>query len=501
MTTLGVLGALVLAWDIFLAGHIAQLRGAPRLLAGLSGLAALLAAPALVIAVATNSALAGGSVVGVSWIWPATVAIFVAQAMYATTRRLVTPLVSIPIAAYDLLLMAVAATRYVSSDGGVPPAWAVALGAAHITALGAVAGSAALASPFALLVPLVAPAFPARWWASRTLRVLLAAQATVWVMATIGWLPAAASAVRSYDRFASQTLQERPVGDIVIGLHILPWMAAPPTPLELRNDLALVDTTGAEVVSVTVTPDGAHRAILDSVGRAVDALRRDSTTLMVTLGYPAYAARQYEGDPAAYDAARIADLVRITRRLHPDYLLLADEPYGRGAQAIGRLPVSAWTRYLTLAAHAVHAINPRVKVGVSTAAFDARDSALYQWAADPASPIDAVGFTFFPSFGGGASLEARMRIADRWMRRSTGLGKEQWVFAAGGYPASHGEESQEDAVWAALVWATSRAAVKGVVVADAADYAEETGLRAASGRLRPAADAVTRAVRQLRIGR
>jgi hypothetical protein len=498
VSTLAALGAIVLVWDVFLAGQMAQFRGTPRLLAALSGLAALVAAPALVIAVASSSITNGRSVAGIAWIWPATVAVFVAQALYATTRRLVSPLISVPIAAYNLLLMAIAATRYVGAIGGSPPTWALALSGAHATALGAIAGTAALASPFAILVPLVAPAFPGRWRLSSTVRVLLAAQAAVWVGATIRWVPSATAAVRSYDRFGTQSLQERPAGDFAVGVRVLAPIDAAPPPLELRNDLALVDTTGAEVVSVIVTPAGATRAVLDSLARVLDPLRRDSTTLVVALGYDDDAARQYERSPATYDSARVADVQRIARRLHPDYLLPADEPYGRGARALGRLPVSAWTRYLTDAARAAHAVDPHIKVAVAASALDARDSALYQWAAAAGSPLDAVGFTLFPAFGGGASLDTNFRTADRWMHRLATPTKEQWVFAAGGYPGVHGEDAQENAVWGALVWGTSRGAIKGVIVADAADYDEVTGLRAASGRLRPAADVVMRAVRQLR---
>jgi hypothetical protein len=493
---LGVLAVIVLAWDIFLAGQIAQQRGVPSEVAALSGLAALLAAPALVIAVATSSTLTGRSVSGVAWIWPATVAIFVLQALYATARRLVTPWVGVPIAAYDLLLMAVAATRYMGGGGGSPPSWALTIAAAHTTAIGAIAGPWALASPYALLVPLVAPAFPARWRISRPVRVVLAVQACAWVVATGLWLPYAADAVRSYDRYTTETLPARPAGDFSVGLRLLPPLDAPPSPLVLRNDLALLDTTGAEIVSVTVDPEGAHRPTLDSLARVFDPLRRDSTILIVTLGYPDHAAAAYQLDRRAYEAARIADLERIAHQLHPDYLVAADEPYGRGARALGRLPVSAWVEYLTAATRAVHAIDPRIKTGIAIAAYDARDSALYQWAIDPVSPIDVVGFTLYPTFGGASSLDARMHTADRWMQRQPTPQKEQWVFAAGGNPAAHGEDAQGEAVWGELVWGASRGAIKGVVVAEAADYGSITGLRAASGRLRPAVDAVIRAVRE-----
>jgi hypothetical protein len=187
---------------------------------------------------------------------------------------------------------------------------------------------------------------------------------------------------------------------------------------------------------------------------------------------------------------------RIAHELHPDYLVLADEPYGRGARALGRLRVSEWVRYLDAAARAVHAADPQIKTGIAASSYDARDSALYQWAAAPNSPIDAVGFTFFPTFGGAVSLDARMQIAERWMQRLSSPQKEQWIFATGGNPAAHGEDAQARAVWGEVVWGASHAAIKGVIVADAADYNTITGLRAASGRLRPAANTVARASRE-----
>ena len=498
MIALGVLAAVVLAWDVFLAGHIAQQRAVPREVAALSGLAALLVAPAIVIAVATSSTLTGRSVSGVAWIWPATVAIFALQSLYATIRRLVTPWIGVPIAAYDLLLMAVAATRYLGEGGGSPPAWALALTAAHTTALGALAGPWVLSSPYALLVPLVAPAFPARWRISRPVRVVLAAQGCAWVIATGLWLPYATKALHSYERYAPETLPVRPGGDFAIGLRLLPPLDAPPAPLDLRNDLALLDTTGAEIASVVIEPEGAHRQTLDSLARVFDPLRRDSTILIVTLGYPPNAGALYRADPPAYRAARVADAERIARVLHPDYFVLADEPYGRGARALGRLPVSRWVAYLSAAARAVHDADSHIKTGIAASAYDARDSALYQWAAAPGSPIDVVGFTLFPTFGGAVSLDARMQIAERWMQRLSSPQKEQWIFAAGGNPAAHGEDAQANAVWGEVVWGASHAAIKGVIVADAADYETITGLRAASGRLRPAAGIVARASREVK---
>ena len=109
-----------------------------------------------------------------------------------------------------------------------------------------------------------------------------------------------------------------------------------------------------------------------------------------------------------------------------------------------------------------------------------------------------MGFVIRPLFAGASDLDAQTRSADRWIAASGPTAKENWVFATYGYPVSHGEINQERAIWSTLAWATSRSAIKGVIVADAADYGAVTGLRAPSGRLRRAANAVARAAKSLR---
>lgn len=500
MVALGAFVVLVLAWDVFLAGHMAQLRAIPATLAVVSAFAALLVAPAVLVEVAGAGGvgLDGRTVNGVAWVWPLTVALCAAQALYATLRRMVAPALGLPIVAYDLLLFAVAVTRYLGADGGTPPDWALTLGAAYASAVGIIVGPAALTSPYVLLIPLVAPAFPAQWPFGRPVRVLVALVALAWVGLIAASIPYAAEAVRSYDRYATEPLQDRPAGDFSVGVRVLPPVNGAPAPAALRGDLALIDSTGAEAISIVVDPDGAHMAALDSLARALDQLRRDSTILIVTLGYPRMASTRLRRSPQAYDSSRVADLERIARRLNPDYLLPADEPYGHGVQAMGKLPVGYWEHYLEQAAIAAHRVNSHIKVAVSIAAFNAPDSALYVWAASPDSPLDAVGFTFFPGFGGAATLDARLRKADRWIARVPAPAREQWVFAAGGFPVAHGEESQERAVWGSIAWASAHSAVKGIIVAQGADYGALTGLRAANGRLRPAVAVVARATRTLR---
>jgi hypothetical protein len=67
------------------------------------------------------------------------------------------------------------------------------------------------------------------------------------------------------------------------------------------------------------------------------------------------------------------------------------------------------------------------------------------------------------------------------------------VFSAGGFPLTHGERSQELALWGVLAWATTQPSIKGLIVTEAGDYDAIRGLRAPGGRLRSAVGAVRRA--------
>lgn len=290
-------------------------------------------------------------------------------------------------------------------------------------------------------------------------------------------------------------MTERPEGDFDVGVKLFPDVAEPPPPPAVTNDLALADTLGVDVVSVVVVPD-ASNAVLDSLGRAIDQLQRDSTLLIVSLGYRGKLIPELRHVPLA-PQQRLTAIRRIVRRLRPDILLPAEDPYGVGARLVGRLPVEAWRDYLAQAAAVAKSVDRRVKVGVSASAFDSRDSTLYAWAAGPGSPIDIVGFSFFPNRRGAESIDADMRAADRWMRVMPPA-KDHWVFAAGGYPLAHGEASQAESIWGALAWATAHPVIKGLVVYEAGDYGQSRGLRAPSGRLRTATITLLRGMRALR---
>lgn len=496
MLILAAIATIALTWNIVQAGDIAQQRRTPPPLAAFAGLAVLLAIPALLIAVATSSAITGHSVAGVAWIWPVTTIVFLTESVYVTARRLVTPLVGVPIALYNAFLLTVAVTRYVQEGGGTPPDWALASTAAYTDAIGALAGPVVLSSRWATLVPLIAPAFPARRATARTARALVALLSAGSVGAVVAWWPAGNRAVQSYDRYLTATLQERPAGDFAVGVQILPPLDGVPPTAALHNDLALVDTIGAEAVSIIIDPDGVHAAILDSLARALDPLRRDSTSVFVTLASRRTTSWASRASAPALDRDRFSARRTIARRLHPDYFILAEtESFPNGARrASGAVSPMA----LAAAADSIHMVDRHTKVAIVLSAFDARDSTLYAWASAPACPIDVVGFTLFPALNGAATLDEHMRTIDRWTQRLPGPPKEQWVITAGGYPAAHGESAQQMAIWGTLAWATSRGAMKGAIIADAADYEAITGLRAANGRLRPAANAVMRATKELR---
>ena len=489
------LSTAMVLWNIFLASHIARVRKIPRTLSGITALAGLLIGPAVLAALASGSLLTGRAVVAITWIWPVTVALFAAQAVMATARRMVPPSIGIPIAIYDLLLVALALTRYLVSRGATPPTTILALNAAQASSLGLLLGRAALFSPLALQIPLLAPAYPPRWRLSLPVRGAFASVAALSTVLLLLELPRGYMAVRSYERLDRERLRERRNADFLIGVRLFPGVrgGGPPS-LAVRNDLPLVDSLGVRVVSIVVHPEGATATALDSIARSIEQLRRDTTLLIVALGYARDGRSNFAASPERYLSGRLRDLDQITRRLRPDYVLPALDPNGRGARELGLVPVSWWQEYLTQASALVKRARPRTRVGITLGSFLDRDSALYAWAAPRRSPIDVIGFTLYPSYAGAIALDARMHVADRWMRNTE---KEHWVFAAGAYPLVHGEANQRRALWGTLAWATNNPRIRGVIIETPADYGEATGLRAPGGRLRPAVGSVERAIRAL----
>lgn len=497
LTVVLLVSALVLLWNVFLAGQIAQLREAPPVFRGISGLVGLLLLPALFLHVVGANILTGRPIAAVQWVWPFVLLLFVAQAAYAAARRLVTRFIALPILAYDAFVAAAALVRWSEAHGWTVPTWAWAIPAAESAVLGIASGSAALASSYAIAMPLLAPAYPARWRLSKTVRATLALYAAGVTALLALELVRGARTVTSYAAYDDEPLRERAPSDFAIGLRVLPALDGAPPAVALRHDLALADSAGVRTLLVTLTPEGTRLAALDSLARALEGRRTDSTVLVVTLGYDRGDRAAWRRDAAGWQAARLSAVDRVVRRLRPDVLVPADDPYGTGARLVGRLSPREWAGWITDAATLTRRLRPRTQVGVAAGRYDAADSALFAWAASPGSPVDVLGLTLRPSFAGAVSLDARLRTADRWLRHAPSP-KPVWVFAAGGYPVAHGQRSQSRAIWGTLVWASTQERVKGVIVADAGDYESLTGLRAPGGRVRPAAAVLSRAVRSLR---
>ncbi len=496
-------GYLVLAiamafWDVLLAGRIANLRRTPRVFQAATAIGGLLLVPALFVSFAASSILYGRAIQPVSWIWPFTAVLFVLQAIYALTRRMVTPAFGIPILAYNVIIAIVAVSRFSVAQGTVPPEAGLALSAAQVSMLGIFFGPSALWSAAHPVVPLFSPSLPSRWRSSAAARGILALAATIITALTLVEIPNSIETIRSYKRYSGEQLQEHPEGDFDIGIKIFPDLRSAPPPLALKHDLALADTLNVPVISIVINPEAARGIALDSIARSIDDIRTDSTRLIIALGYPQNARIEFAKSESEYTKARLDDVNRIARRLRPDILLPAHEPYVAGSQALGTLEPRYWIDYLTRAAGIAHYVNRRIRVGVGASSYGARDSVLYTWAALRASPVDVVGFTLLPGFDGATSLDTHLRVAQRWMRQSPTKPKDHWVFAAGGYPIAHGERNQELAVWGVLAWATAQAAIKGLVVADAGDYDSLKGLRAPGGRLRSSVAAIVRAERGLK---
>jgi hypothetical protein len=504
MTSPRLLGAIyfaltvaMIAWDILMAGRIVQLRRTPRAFQRITGIAALLLVPALVVAYTGHSLLYGRAIQFVAWLWPFTTILFVIQTIYALARRLVTPLLGFPLLVYNLIIATAAVTKFVISRGGEPAEFALALNAAQASMLGTFFGSPALWDPLYLQVPIFAPSLPARWGFTRLARVALAGAAIAMTALVVIELPGAYAGIKSYAAHEKDQLQEHPEGDFRIGLKIFPDLRSGPPPLAITNDLALADTLHIDVLSVVINPEAARGVALDSLARSIDRARTDSTLLIVALGYPKNGEEQIRQSREGYTAARVKDIDRIARRLRPDYLIPAVDPLEEGSRVLGEQTPQYWIDYFTRASAAAHYVFPRIKVSLPISSYGTRDSTLYMWAARRGSPIDVVGFSLLAGFDGARSLDTHMRVAQRWMRQFPNP-KEHWVFAIGGYPLVHGEENQRLTILGVMAWATAEAPIKGAVVYEGGDYYTLRGLRAAGGRLRTATAEILKAEKGLR---
>ena len=489
-----VLTLVIIVWNVMLAGRIAQLRQASRTFAALTGFAGLLVVPAFIVAIATTTVITGRGIATIDWVWPATVVLFSIQAIWAVSRRLVNPLWGYPIAFYNTLIAIAGITRFFSAHGFEIAHPALVLMAAQVDALALATTDAALVSPFFLHIPLISPAYPALNRLTGSFRIAMAAVALGWFGLIVAEIPRADVALASYDRHADDRLTERPKG-FSVGLKLFPDVRNPPAPASVRVDVKTAAWTNVNAYSVVFVP-GATSEAIDSVGRSIDRMRRDSTIVIATIGYGDKLLPELSRGSLDQDL-RLRTIHRVLRSVRPDILVPAQDPYGLGARMLGRLPVETWQSYYTAAAGVVREVRPRTKVALAASAFDSRDSTLYAWAASPGSPVDIVGFSLYPTRLGARSIDASMRAVDRWIRAYP-PSKPHWILGTGGYPLAHGERSQDRALWSVLAWATSHQFVEGLVVTEANDYGQSMGIRAPNGRYRQVTPRLKSAIDALR---
>lgn len=493
LLVLGVAMA-VLAWDIALAGWIAARREAPRVFTNLTAFCGLLVAPALLVAVATGTETGARTISGIAWLMPTIACAFVLQVLYSLLTRLVSVVVALPILLYDVVIAVIAVGDYLASQQGGAPLQLQAAVSARDVLLGMTVGRAALVSPLALLVPMIAPAYPARWRLSGAMRAVLVLAATALTTLLVLEWPRGIAAVRSYEAAYAEPMQARPAGDFAIGLRIFPVLDGAPPARAVQADRRLVEQLQPDVVLIVLDEDGWRGGALDSLSRVLQPLRDDSVHIAIAL-------RVARGVVAPDDAERQAAVERVLRRIRPDVIFpgLVDPL----PSILGSTPQSSyWWRALMLrSAATVKRVRPRTLIGWSASRLDATDSAVYAWASAPTSPVSLLGAVSFPSFSGLPAVDARLRAFDRWHQRAVAGGggaQPHWLVTVGGLPHAHGDAAQLAAIRHALAWGSRRAWIQAAVIGEPADYDGGVGLRAANGRIRSSVPALSLAARQMR---
>ena len=222
---------------------------------------------------------------------------------------------------------------------------------------------------------------------------------------------------------ATEKLQERPEGDFEIGLKIFPDLSGAAGAGRRSATISRSPTRSASPsVSVVIVPEEMDRPALDSLARALELVRRDSTRAHRSRS--AIRGKLCPASRAAPSTTRAAceTIERVVRRLRPDILLPAEDPYDSGTRAAGQLAPQYWESYLTRASAIAKRVRPRTRIGVSASAYDSRDSTLYAWAAARGSPVDVVGLHALPVAHGRAharrrnarrrSLDARVQLVE-----------------------------------------------------------------------------------------
>jgi hypothetical protein len=484
----------VLAWDVALAGWMAARREAPRAFTQLAAFCGLLVVPSLVLGIASATEAGARTISGITWIIPVVAVAFALQVLYALFARLVSVLVGIPILLYDLLLAAIAiADQLVVQTGHAPDALQAVL-SARDTIVGITVGRAALVSPLTALVPMLAPAYPARWRLSGAARAVLVLAATaLTTLLVIEW-PRGVAAVRSYRTTGTEPMQARPAGDFVLGVRLYPVLDGPPPARAVRADAALIGAFAPDVVFLLLDQDGTRASALDSLARVLEPLRADSVQLVVGL--------TVEGRPTPLeDLERLASIERVLQRVKPDVFFPAVVPPMPRWFLTGTPGAPWWRSLLTRSAREVARVRPRTMLGWNASRLDAIDSAVYVWAAASASRVGVIGASIYPSFTGLPAVDARLRAFERWHAQATARdagAQAHWLTNVGGLPHAHGDAAQTAAIRRALAWGSRQPWIGAAIIGEPADYDGRVGLRAANGRQRAAVAAVGLAARRMR---
>ncbi len=480
----------VLAWNIALSGWIASRREAPKLFSQLTGFCGLMIAPVLVVSIATGTEAGSRTVSGIAWLLPLVVSAFAVQVAYAIVTRLVSVVVGIPILLYDIALSAVALGDFLVGWQGTAPLGLQAAVAARDAVVGITVGRAALITPLALLVPMIAPAYPARWRLSAVARALLVLIATVvTTLLALEW-PRGIGAIRSYAAAPRSGWRARP--DYRIGLRMFPELHGAPAARTVLADRRLASSFAPDVVLIMLDDDGASNSALDSLSRVLEPLASSGVRIAVAL-------TAVSSSPD--DAAHLRAVERVLQRVQPDVLFPAILDPVPTLQSRQNMPAVWWQATIESAARVVARVRPRTAIAWTASRGDDVDSAVYAWASRPTSPVRVLATVSYPSFAGLPGVDARLRAFERWHDAAITAGgatQEHWLSNVGGLPHAHGDDAQLAAIQHALTWGSRRAWVSVAIVGEPADYVSWLGLRAANGRTRDAVPALAANLKAVR---
>jgi hypothetical protein len=464
----------LLAWTTWCGGTIARIRGVGLLHRTLAGVAALLALPAALVAIALGSIETARAVQDIRWVWSVVCLAALVQPMLAIGRDRAPIWLALPAVLWNLAALLDASARGLDAYGVALPDAAHAVLTLPRAAWGLVIGDVALSSAWTIVPPILVPVWPPRWRGTRLVHAALALVALAGAagVAIVTWPHQAA--IASYRVFAREPVRERPGGDFSVGLAALAPVTEMPAAAVARVATATLDVLETGVVRVEVRVP-ARPPVLDSLARVLDFRRRVGSAMLVEIiGGLREAAR---------DSAAIA---AVARRFSTATVVVSTPR--------DSAPLDRWAARVRRRAAAAHAASERVGVAIRVSPSDERR---YQWAVESGAVVDAIVLGITPTRRGASDLTAQWQRYSGWIA-TTGTLKPHWIDGAGGAPAFFGGAQQRLAMIGTLAWATNERVVRGVILGDAADQGTLSGVRTATGRWRPAAGTALRAARVIR---